>query len=85
MTTATSATSSGELTARKALLVAGILAAGTYVAGDVVSGLLYDGYSFTDQWISELTARGSAVRPLLLGVLTLHGLLGAALALWVWR
>lgn len=58
------------------MAAAGIAAAGVYVAGDVVSGLLYPGYSFRDQWISELTARGSAVRPLMLGVLTLHGLLG---------
>ena len=37
--------------------IAGVVAAGVYVAGDVVSGLLYPGYSFRDQWISELTAR----------------------------
>lgn len=72
-------------TARKALLVVGIAAAGVYVAGDVLSGLLYQGYSFKDQWISELTASGSPVRPLMLGVMTAHGLLVAALAVGVWR
>ena len=43
----------------KVLLYVGMVAAGLYVVGDVVSGLIYDAsrpYSFTDQWISELTA-----------------------------
>lgn len=71
--------------ATKAMLVAGIVAAGVYVAGDLLSGLLYEGYSFNDQWISELTARGSPVRPLMLAVMTAHGLLGAALAVGIWR
>lgn len=93
MATAISAKSCGEVmsrawrgrTARKALLVAGIAAAAVYVAGDVVSGVLYEGYSFKDQWISELTARGSSVRPLMLGVMTAHGVLGAAFAVGIWR
>jgi hypothetical protein len=46
-------------TARKALLVAGITAVGVYAVGDLLSGLLYEGYSFKDQVISELTALGS--------------------------
>jgi hypothetical membrane protein len=71
--------------AGRVFAIAGVVAAGVYVAGDVVSGLLYPGYSFRDQWISELTARGSPVRPVMLGVMTLHGLLGAGLALGIWR
>jgi hypothetical protein len=93
MTTVRSVRSWGEALSRawrgrgvgRALATAGIAAAGVYVAGDVVSGLLYPGYSFRDQWISELTARGSPVRPLMVGVMTLHGLLGAGLALGIWR
>jgi hypothetical protein len=72
-------------TAIKLLLIAGAAAAGVYVVGDILSGLLYEGYSFKDQWISELTARGSPVRPLMLGVMTAHGLLGAGLAAGIWR
>jgi Protein of unknown function (DUF998) len=53
-------------TAGKALLVAGIAAVGVYAVGDLLSGLLYEGYSFKDQVISELTALGSPVRPLML-------------------
>jgi hypothetical protein len=72
-------------TVRRALLVAGVAAAGVYVVGDMVSGLVYEGYSFKDQWISELTAHGSPVRALMLGFMTAHGLLGAALAVGIWR
>jgi hypothetical protein len=69
---------------RKRLLASGIGAAAVYVVGDVLSGVLYEGYSFKDQWISELTASGSPVRPLMLGVMTVHGLLVAAFAVGIW-
>jgi hypothetical protein len=65
-------------TATEALLLAGIVAAGVYVVGDLLAGLVYNGsrpYSFRDQWISELTATGSPVRPLMVTVITLHDLL----------
>ena len=74
----------GGLTTR-VLLGAGIAAAGVYVVGDVLSGLLYAGYSFTNQWISELTAHGSPVRPVMIAVMTAHGLLLAALGVGTWR
>jgi hypothetical protein len=35
------------------LLLAGVFAVAVYAAGDVASGVLYDGYSFRDQAISE--------------------------------
>ena len=81
-----SADSCGEVMARawrsrtagKALLVAGIAAVGVYAVGDLLSGLLYEGYSFKDQVISELTALGSPVRPLMLAAMTAHGLPVAA-------
>ena len=66
------------------LLVAGIVACGLYIIGDVVSGLSYDGYSFRDQAISELTAFGSPVRPLMVSVMLAHAALVAALGLGVW-
>lgn len=65
-------------TVTKVLLVAGIVAAGVYVVGDALSGVIYNGdrpYSFVNQWISELTATGSPVRPLMVGVITIHDLL----------
>ena len=72
-------------TARKALLVAGIAAVGVYTVGDLLSGLLYEGYSFKDQVISELTALGSPVRPLMPAAMTAHGLLVAAFGVGIWR
>jgi Protein of unknown function (DUF998) len=70
------------------LLFAGMIAAGLYVVGDVVSGLIYNGsrpYSFTDQWISELTAYGSPVRPLMVSIIVAHDLLLIAFGLGIWR
>jgi hypothetical protein len=84
MTALSSVESSGEVIQhawqgqrlRRWLLFAGIGAVTVYAVGDLVSGLLYDGYSFQDQAISELSAYGSPVRPLALTWLTLHDLAG---------
>jgi hypothetical membrane protein len=89
----TSADSCGEVLSRgwrsdpakKALLAAGIVAVGVYGLGDLLSGLLYDGYSFKDQAISELAAFGSPVRPLMVAVIVVHDLLLAAFGVGVWR
>jgi hypothetical protein len=69
---------------RRWLLLAGIGAVGVYAVGDLLSGLLYDGYSFQDQAISELSAYGSPVRPLAVTWITLHDLLVIAFAVGVW-
>lgn len=71
---------SGEI-----LLWAGVAAVALYVIGDLVSGLLYGGYSFRDQAISELAAFGSPVRPLMVTVILLHNLLLVAFGVGVWR
>jgi hypothetical protein len=92
MTALSSAESCGEViqrawerrTARKWLLRAGIGAGAVYAAGDLLSGLLYDGYSFADQAISELSAYGSPVRPLGVAFIAVHGLLGFAFCVGVW-
>ena len=55
--------------------MAGIAAVGVYVIGDLLSALLYNGYSYLDQAISELSAFGSPVRPLMVTVILIHGLL----------
>jgi hypothetical protein len=66
----------------------GFAAAAVYVVGDIVSGFAYKSarpYSFKDQWISELTARGSPVRPGMVTVVTIHDLLLIAFGIGVWR
>ena len=72
-------------TSTRALLWAGIAAVALYGVGDLVSGLLYGGYSFRDQAISELAAFGSPVRPLMVTVILLHDLLLVAFGVGVWR
>jgi hypothetical protein len=49
---------------RKALLVSGVLASLLYLGTDVLAALLYEGYSYTDQTVSELSAIGSPTRHL---------------------
>ena len=66
----------------------GFAAVALYVVGDIVSGFAYKSarpYSFKDQWISELTARGSPVRPGMVTVVTIHDLLMIAFGIGVWR
>lgn len=75
-------------TVTKVLLFAGIAAGALYVLGDLVSGLVYNAtrpYSFRDQWISELTALGSPVRPLMVTIITIYGLLLFAFAYGILR
>jgi hypothetical protein len=60
---------------REGLLVAAIGSVAVYGVGDLASGLSYDGYSYRDQWISELSAFGSPVRPLMVTAILVHGLL----------
>ena len=69
----------------RALLAAGILAVVIYGVGDLASGLLYAGYSFRDQAISELSAFGSPVRPLMVTVILIHALLMTAFGVGIWR
>ena len=69
----------------KALLAAAFPSVAVYGLGDLVSGLLYDGYSSRDQAISELSAFGSPVRPLMVTAILLHGLLLIAFGAGLWR
>lgn len=65
------------------LLAGGILAAVLYAVGNLIAGLLYDGYSFRDQAISELSAYGSPVRPLMVVVIIVSNLLVMGLAVGI--
>lgn len=88
-----SATSCGEVMstwwhssrATLTLLAGGIAAGAVYATGDLISGLLYSGYSFRDQAISELTAFESPVRPLMLTAMIVHGLPLLAFGVGMWR
>ncbi|MGX1161248.1 uncharacterized protein DUF998 [Arthrobacter sp. SLBN-100] len=69
----------------KGLILAAIPAVAVYVITDVVSALLYKGYSFLDQAISELSAFGSPVRPLMVTAILTHAALLLAFAIGVLR
>lgn len=71
--------------ATKTLISAAVVAVVLYVIGDLVSAILYDGYSYLDQAISELSAFGSPVRPLMVTVILIHNLLLLAFGIGVLR
>lgn len=69
----------------KRLLIVVIASVVVYGLGDLAAGLLYGGYSFRDQWISELSAFASPVRPLMVAAILVHGLLLVAFGLGISR
>jgi hypothetical protein len=70
---------------RKILLGCGVVSSVWYVVTDVVGTLRYPGYSYADQWFSELTAQGSPVRPLMIALNEFpYTLLVAAFGVGIW-
>jgi len=69
---------------RKVLLICGILASLIYVATDILAGMLWEGYSFTSQAISELSAIGAPTRPLVVTLSIIYDVLLIAFGLCVW-
>ena len=53
---------------RKILLGCGVVSSVWYVVTDVIGTLRYPGYSYADQWFSELTAQGAPTRPLMIAL-----------------
>ncbi len=47
----------------RALLICGIVSSLLYVSMDILAGMFWEGYSFTSQTISELSAIGAPTRP----------------------
>ena len=68
---------------RKVLLFCGIVSSLLYVGTDILGGMLWKGYSFTSQAISELGAIGSPVRPLVAPFFTIYVVLVIAFGLGV--
>jgi CubicO group peptidase (beta-lactamase class C family)/hypothetical membrane protein len=68
---------------RKALLACGVLSSLIYAATDVAGGLLYPGYSFSAQAISELGAIGSPSRPYVEPLFRVHNALVLAFGVGV--
>lgn len=66
------------------LLICGILSTPLYAATDLVTGLLYEGYSFADQTVSELSAIGAPTRPLWLALGPVYQALMTIFGFGVW-
>ena len=69
---------------RNPLIICGILASLLYIGTDILAGMLWKGYSFTDQAISELLAIDAPTSGLVVPLFTLYDLLLVAFALGVW-
>jgi hypothetical protein len=68
------------------LLGCGIVSSVWYVVTDVIGTLRYPGYSYADQWFSELTAQGAPTRPLMIALNEIpYNLLVLASAAGVWE
>jgi Protein of unknown function (DUF998) len=70
--------------ARKTFLVCGIVASLLYVGTDILAAMRYQGYSYTAQAVSELSATGAPTRRLVVPLFLTHGLLQVAFGLGVW-
>lgn len=56
----------------KVLLICGILSSLLWIGGDILAAMLYEGYSYTSQTISELSAIGAPTRTLLTPLNTMY-------------
>ena len=69
---------------RKVLLICGILSSLLYVGTDILAAMLWEGYSYTSQMISELMAIGAPTRPFMIALFTVYNALVVAFGIGVW-
>jgi hypothetical protein len=69
---------------RQVLLALGIVGPLFYVATDIFAATRWEGYSYTDQTVSELFAIGAPTRPLVVPLMLTYGVLAIAFGLGVW-
>ena len=70
---------------QKILLVCGILAPLLYLGTDLLAGKLLNGYSFSVQSMSELSAAGSSTRPLVVALTLVASAFMIAFGVGVWQ
>jgi hypothetical protein len=68
----------------KVLLICGILAPLLFVCTDILAGILYTGYSFIYQSISELSAVGASTRSFVVLLNLVYNVLLIAFVLGIW-
>lgn len=69
---------------RRVLLLCGIVSSLLYFGADILAAMLYHGYSYTSQTISELSAIGAPTAPLLSVTGNVYLVLTVAFGLGVW-
>lgn len=69
---------------QKLMLICGVLASVLFIATDLLAGMLWEGYSFTVQSISELSAIGAPTRPLVVPLNLFFNALLILFGLGVW-
>ena len=74
-----------KVSLNKFLLICGILSSLLYVSTDILAGVVWEGYSFTNQAISELSAIGAPTRPLVAPLLAIYIVLLLAFGFGVWK
>jgi hypothetical protein len=68
------------------LLGCGAVSSALYIVSDVIAARRYDGYSYSDQWFSELTAEGAPTRPLMIVINEIpYTALMTAFAVGIWK
>ena len=70
---------------RKLLLLCGILSSLLYVATDILGAMRFEGYSYTSQTVSELSAIGAPSRPLVVPLMITYSILVIPFGVGVWR
>jgi hypothetical protein len=69
---------------QRVLLACGVLSSLLYIGTDVLGAIRYEGYSYTAQAVSELSAIGAPTRPFVVPLFLAHGVLQIAFGLGVW-
>jgi hypothetical protein len=72
-----------QKTIRKGLVICGILSSLLWIGADILAAMLYEGYSYTSQSVSELSAIGAPTRSLLGTTGAVYGVLLFAFGLGV--
>lgn len=67
------------------LIICGIIAPALWIVTDITAGLLYSGYDFNSQAISELFAIGAPVAWLVVPLFTIYDILALAFAWGIWQ
>jgi hypothetical protein len=70
---------------RKVLLFCGVFAPLLWIAADIIAAVRYEGYSYTAQAVSELSAIGAPTRAFLIRTGLVYIALQIAFAVGVWR